>query len=535
MSFKLNQTQSLLRERVNGDERSLAALMEQNERLRLVLEGTRLGIWDWNPQTNEVSFNERWAEMLGWTLDELAQDLETWVSRVHPDDIKQCFSDIQAHIEGKLEFYENIHRMRHRDGSWRYILDRGRITERDDDGLPIRFTGTHTDITTQKEAELEAVEAAMRQRRLLASMSHEIRTPLNGIVGIIDILSTYELPDPVQKWVELVAQSSDLLQTVVDDILDFGKLDSDQMKIEHRPFDLPASLRQSVQLFAARAHRAKTQLVYSPSPDLPERVVGDRHRLQQVVMNLVSNAVKFTEGGVVSVSAVVETNLLKVEVADTGIGISDTNVIWEIYGQELPSITSKYGGTGLGLAIVKQLLANMGGSISVTSRLGEGTVFVVYLPIECAQPKVVKEEAPTVGAPVVLDDLRVLVAEDNPVNRLVVKSMLDRYGCQSVMVSTGLDAVKAALNTPFDLILMDVHMPVMDGVTATRTLRSRNCTTLIVALTADSMSENQRRCAEAGMNGFLSKPLRHEQLRRYLQLAHTAGMSASPQQSIAAG
>jgi len=491
-------------------------LATQNEMLRQILEGSRLGIWDWNPQTDQVAFDKRWAEMLGWSLDELEQNLESWSSRVHPDDLEQCFSDIQAHMDGKVDFYENIHRMRHRNGTWRYILDRGCITERNDEGKPVRFMGTHTDITAQKEAELEAVEAAMRQKRFLASMSHEIRTPLNGIVGIIDILDTYELPAPVREWVQLIAKSSDLLQTVVDDILDLSKMDANRLNVVSQPFNLPECLEQAVRLFSARAHRSRTKLSYIPSAELPVRVLGDRHRLQQIVMNLVSNAVKFTEGGEVVVSSSVDADMLTVGIADTGIGIADTNVIWEIYGQSSSSIHTNYAGTGLGLPIVKRLVGMLDGTVEVVSTVGKGSTFVVRVPIVRERTVGNVEEGPSCLSHPDIAGMSVLIAEDNPINRLVVKAMLDHFDCRSTMVVNGEDALKTALKHPFDLILMDVHMPVMDGVTATRTLRRSGCSTPIVALTADSMPENRQRCEEAGMDGFLSKPIRHNALLAFL-------------------
>lgn len=197
------------------------ALERDRERLQLVLEGTRLGMWDWNPQTDAVTFDERWAEMLGHSLDEIEPSLGGWAERVHPDDLDACFADIQRHIRGEVDFYENVHRMRHADGGWRYILDRGRIVERDAAGRPIRFMGTHTDITAQKEAALRARQAAQAQSHLLATMSHKIRAPLHGILGLLSVLDDH--PGSAESCAEhlrLMRACGDALLGIVGDILD---------------------------------------------------------------------------------------------------------------------------------------------------------------------------------------------------------------------------------------------------------------------------------------------------------------------------
>ena len=372
---------TVLRNQVALDQQELSQLASQNERLRLVLDGTRLGIWDWNPQTNEVTFDERWAEMLGWQLDEIEQNLESWSSRVHPDDIAGCFADIQAHMEGKVAYYENVHRMRHKDGSWRYILDRGRIMERDHEGNPIRFTGTHTDITAQKVAELEARAAAENQQRFLASMSHEIRTPLNGIIGIIDILKTLKLDDQLQDWIRLMAESGEILQTVVDDILDLSKLDADEVVLDQQSFKLPSCLEHAVKLFEERAHRQQTELSVHLDDSVPPYMVGDKHRLQQIIMNLVSNAVKFSKQKSVAFNASANNGVLQLVIRDTGIGIDNTDIIWDRFSQADAGISQLYGGTGLGLPIVKHLVTLMNGSVEVESTPGAGSTFTVQIPI----------------------------------------------------------------------------------------------------------------------------------------------------------
>ncbi|MCB9914181.1 MAG: response regulator [Planctomycetes bacterium] len=497
-------------------------LIEKSQRLELVLEGTRLGVWDWNPQTNEVAFNERWAQMLGYELAEIPFELDSWRSRVHPDDLAACFADITAHVEGRTAFYENIHRMRHRDGSWVYILDRGKVVVRDEQGRPLRFTGTHTDITAQKVAELEAHAAARAKSGFLATMSHEIRTPLNGILGLLQVLDGTDLDDEQRELVDLIAHSGESLLVVINDILDLSKVEAGHMRLDPQPFDIDATLRAVCDLHRERAAQKGLQLVIDVQLGSETWAVADSHRLQQVLGNLLSNAIKFTSEGSVRVSASRRVargdHELRFDIADTGPGIADTELVWESFRQEDGSIARKHGGTGLGLSISRRLVELMGGEVSVESTLGAGSTFTVHLPVlPCAAPCAGASRAvlETEDVPV----LSVLVAEDNPVNRRVAEGMLRRLGVRVAFAEDGIAAVEACAAESFDLVLMDIHMPGMSGIEATRELVRvhGDACPRIVAVSADVLEANLRECSEAGMDGFLDKPIRLAELVEVLR------------------
>lgn len=504
-----------------------AELEEKSTRLELVLEGTRLGMWDWNPQTGEVAFNERWAEMLGHSLEEIPFTLASWESRVHPDDLSGCYADITAHLEGRTTFYENIHRMRHANGEWVYILDRGKVTERDAEGNPTRFTGTHTDITAQKLAELEACEASRAKSLFLATMSHEIRTPLNGILGLLQVLEGTDLGTQQHELLSLISQSGEHLLVLINDILDLSKIDAGKLELESQPTDVSAVLDSIAGLFEHHADEKGVSMRRRLALPEDRWFRTDSHRLRQIVTNLVSNAVKFTAKGEVMLSARTETSDeaedLIVTVTDTGRGIADLDGIWEGFRQEDASISRHHGGTGLGLTICRSLAELLGGSISVESTLAAGSTFELRLPV-LACPAERTAFAPSTDA---LDEaitsLKVLVAEDNRVNQKVAEGMFQRLGLDVVLVNNGLEAVERCAAELFDLVLMDLHMPQLDGLQATRALVEAHgeACPRIVALSADVSPESASQCREVGMDGFLSKPFRLAELEAVLRATCT--------------
>jgi len=494
------------------------ALAAQRDRLSLVLEGTRLGMWDWNPQTNEVTFDERWAEMLGYDLCDIEPGLSSWESRVHPQDLASCYADIQAHVEGKTPFYENIHRMKHRDGRWLHILDRGRICEWDAEGKPTRFTGTHTDITAQREAELAAQQASKAKSTFLARMSHEIRTPLNGVLGVLQLLEATD-PTAIQsEYLDIVRDSGENLLSIIGDVLDMSKIEAGQMSIAQEPFGVIKTMQSVFDLYCEHALSKDLGYDLVLAPDLPDSALGDPHRIRQVVGNLLSNALKFTEAGSVTMSVgLVEQAdddfTLEVSVADTGVGIQHPEQIWEAFRQDDSSISRRFGGTGLGLSVCRQLTELMAGEIGVSTVIGEGSVFTLCLPlvrvVNTEQPAPV--EAPKRGA--TLPKLRVLVAEDNKVNQLVIMRALKSLGQEPTLVETGVEAVEAFDDAEFDLIFMDLHMPKMNGIEATRRIRNSGHQTKIVALSADAFAVENEAIRAVHFDGILTKPFRFEDLQ----------------------
>ncbi len=411
------------------------------------------------------------------------------------------------------------------------------------DGVLRRRNRQLEDAVLQRTAELEserakvmeekqrADEASEAKGRFLATMSHEIRTPLNGVIGSSRLLEEMAIPDEALEMVQIIRSSGDALLRVINDVLDFSKVEAGKLELDVAPFDLRRSLTESLWLFRAQAEEKHLYLRSDLDPGLPEWVAGDKTRMQQVVLNLVSNALKFTSSGGVLVSARVERHdaafhRITIEVRDTGIGISSDQLdrLFSPFNQADASISRRYGGTGLGLAISKRLVELMGGSIEVKSRTGEGTRFRFTLLMGHAPaPAPALRVAPPTACG---EHLRVLVAEDNLVNQRVVLKMLKKLGVVAHLAANGSQVIAAATEDDYDLILMDVQMPEVDGLAATREIRSRlpeNRQPVIIGLTAHATTEYREICLNVGMNGYLTKPLDFDKLQDLI--ADLAGSS----------
>ena len=392
-----------------------------------------------------------------------------------------------------------------------------------------------------EEASGRARAASRAKSEFLANMSHEIRTPLNGIIASSDLLARRaDLPPEAERHVRLIAESGDLLLTLLGDILDFSKIEAGQLALEKRAFELAPTVASTVELIAAKAADGSVDLAVAVSPELPRFMEGDSFRLRQVLLNLVSNAIKFTPAGgrvevtVGSAEPRADPVPVRFEVRDTGIGMDAATVarIFDRFTQADSSTTRRYGGTGLGLAISSRLVEMMGGSIAVESAERKGSVFsfTIAMPVVTDEPDPGPSAAP-LGPPL---GLAVLVVEDNAINQRILAAQLGRLGCTFSIVADGQGALDALRAGPMPgVILMDCHMPRLDGWETTRRIRAwsadpdprlRAVAALpVVALTAAALPEEQARCVAAGMNGFLAKPVRLAELHRALVAATGAG------------
>jgi CheY-like chemotaxis protein len=382
----------------------------------------------------------------------------------------------------------------------------------------------------QAEANAAAAEAASRAKAVfLAMMSHEIRTPMNGMLGVAELLRTMS-PDPAQrKLLDILGSSGESLMRIINDILDFSKIEAERLELRPRPFELRGLLDELDMLLNAQARPRQVAFVIDADPELPAAFNGDRQRLSQILLNLGTNAVKFTDRGevrlILRVLAIANGNArVAFTMRDTGIGMN-SEALARLFTPftQLAESRRHQGGTGLGLVITQKLVNLMGGSIDVVSEPGKGSAFTFVLELPLAEGI-----STTVTANALrLEHLSVLVAEDNAVNQTIIEAMLRQLGHGTTMAGTGRDALEALARQPFDLVLMDCNMPEMDGLEATRRLRSGaagvlDVTVPVIALTANAMDGDRERCLAAGMNDFLSKPVTIAALRQAIERVRAA-------------
>jgi two-component system sensor histidine kinase/response regulator len=651
-------------------------LRVSRERFELAMLGARDGVWDWDLRTSQVYYSPRWKSMLGYQDHEIRNYFEEWEKLLHPDDRERALAAVHAYLEGRAPVYELEHRLRHKDGSYRWILTRG-VALRDAEGKPYRMAGSHTDITERKQAEQalrdsealyhslvetlplnvfrkdlqsrftfgnqlfcqtlgkpleqfvgktdfdfyppelaekyrqddrrviekreilneieehhkpdgekiyvqvlktpvydsrgevigtqaifwdvsdrrrameemrnakEAAESANRAKSaFLANMSHEIRTPMNAIIGMTELVLETDLTAEQREYLELVKKSADSLLAVINDILDFSKVEAGRLELDTIAFSLRDHLGDTLNTLAPRAYQKGLELAGHVAADVPDTVLGDPVRLGQILVNLVGNALKFTERGEVVVSVEREAQsaerqdyvteyqpdsaprsalcALHFTVRDTGIGVppDKRELIFDPFTQADGSTTRQYGGTGLGLAIARRLVEMMGGRIWIDSEPGKGSTFhfTVRLGVQkdLADRPLPVEAASIQGMPV-------LVVDDNATNRRILEEVLSHWQMKPTLADSGPAALELLLQAarsgePIPLVLLDVQMPGMDGYMLAERVRRQPeiAGTTMLLLTSSSQSGDLARRKELGISASLSKPIKQADLWKAL-------------------
>jgi len=406
-----------------------------------------------------------------------------------------------------------------------------RDAERLDSARTAALLQTEIKLRSHAQAEISrsydaALEGTRVKTAFLANMSHELRTPMNAVVGLTDLLLRDELTAAQRENLETVRESSNGLLVLLDDLLDLSKIEAGAMRLERIEFSVGEVMAQLERLLSVRAKAKGIALCFLGAGLLPESLLGDPHRLTQVLTNLIGNSLKFTEQGAVTVNVSWEAPILRVEVIDTGIGMTPVQIsaLFQPFIQVDASATRRFGGTGLGLAIVKRLCELHEGEVSVLSTLGQGSVFTVSLRYELGEataPLLRQGVKPVLP----LDGLRVLVAEDNHINQRVAERLLERLGVTCQVVNNGAEALEQLTHTSWDVVLMDIQMPVMDGIEATRRIRAKThfiSQPTIIALSANAMVEDKSSARDAGVDAFLTKPITLDALAEALHQARSS-------------
>ena len=466
------------------------------------------------------------ARVFGYTSDEMASQIAT--DMVHPDDFERVMARINSLIDSRTPQLGKplVYRARHKDGHWIWI-ETNPTPVFDGEGNAIEFIDVVRDVSQTKKFEAELQEsrqraeaAAAAKAAFLANMSHELRTPLTSIIGFSHLMGDrQDLPAEARQYARRISDASETLLAIINDVLDFSKLDAGHVTLELAPFSVQKMVEEATGLISLQAEAKGLSIANDFDATVPEPLQGDAARLRQVLINFLSNAVKFTERGSITVTTdyreVRKDGFLRIAVTDTGAGIPPDAVplLFERFSQAEVSINRTHGGTGLGLAISKGVIDLMGGTIGVETAPGEGSTFWFEIPVKKAMASAAPQRADqTPQAP---QALRILLVDDTPVNRELVKVMLEPLGYEIAEAPGGAEGIAIAETAPFDLILMDVRMPRVDGLEATRAIRSGtgpNRATPIVALTADVDPSADHACRAAGMDDVIAKPIVPAQL-----------------------
>ena len=530
---------------ITARKRDEAALRTSEEQFRAAFESAGGGMAIVGLDGSWVRVNTTLCEMLGYKEEQLR--LLTFADLTHPDDLVDDLDHVRDLLAGKVRYYQMEKRYFHRDGHVVWVRLSASVV-RDSAGVPLHFVSQIEDITERKhlaenlaKARDDALAASRMKSEFLANMSHEIRTPMNGIIGMSGLLMDTELTSDQREIGNVILHSSESLLNIINDILDFSKMEAGKLRIEAREFDLRELVEETLALLAPRSHDKGLELIDDFDARLDHLLVGDAGRLRQVLINLVGNAVKFTERGevVLRVSLLADNGCVvsvRCEVTDTGIGIPTAArpLLFQPFTQADGTNTRRYGGTGLGLAISRQLVELMGGTIGFESETGRGSSFWVELTLSRGGLR------PAGEAPVIPPGRRILVVDDNIHNRQILLSQLEGFGLEAEALGDASEAqgrLYAAQDAgrPFDLILLDWHMPGMTGMELAKIIRAdaRLAALPLVMLSSAASPGSAQEMASVGFAAFLAKPVRVEQLRRCL--AGILGQAAAAARAHAAG
>ena len=517
------------RRSLSEGDRQLQELQDKNRLLMMTEEHAHVGHWRVDFRTNELFWSDETFRIHGLPIGQ-PPPLEEAINLFHQEDR----SIIQEAVDSARRLgrpYSFSARLVRPDGSIRFTQAKAQV-ELDADGNSIAIFGIFADRTAENEllessveARDRALEASQAKSSFLARTSHEIRTPLNGIVGFSDMLLDEKLSADHRNYVEMISESAKNLTQLLNDILDLSRIEAGRLELAEVEIDVPSLIGRCTQLARPQAMERGIKIDTSIAEDLPRNLAGDPLRIRQILNNLLANSIKFSPAGHIDLHAAFKDGSLIIKVRDEGIGISEDRLpkIFDAFTQADESITRKYGGTGLGLSISRHLARLMGGDLTATSDVGQGSTFTLEIPMPFTAVTAKR------GSPKLTDDrspsgLRVLLAEDYEINQILIEKMVTKLGHTIHVVENGseaIDAVKEAIQheQPFDLVLMDLQMPVLDGLQAALAIRElpiMESELPIIAISANAYEEDVEACKKHGMQSHLAKPLSFETLKQEL-------------------
>lgn len=525
-------------------------LQKIEDRYRVAVKAANDGVFDWNVEKKEIFLSSQIFGMCGYDKENFEGSLlgltiflkgKNPLDSIHPEDIGHFKSQIQSFLNNETSEYNSIFRVKHHNGYWIWIHARGGGIY-DQHGKVIRMIGSHVDITPQKQLEQRLRhewEVAQNSNKLkmdfLAHMSHEIRTPLTTITGVAEILQrqTQKFDERIQSLIKTLSISSANLRDLINDVLDFSRIESGEIKLNAEGIQIDKLFQEILSIMSVQAIEKNIDLISEHNPVSNLIFEGDHVRLRQILINLVGNAIKFTQKGSVTLRPKLydidhdgEVGRLRIDVCDTGIGIAEENyeLIFDRFRQVDDTVSKNHGGTGLGLPISRKLADIMGGTLTVASVEGEGSIFTLDLPIrilnidEVANDQIKsQEQIENLKSKEGLDEKKILMVEDYEGNIIVIGYVLEEMGLAYDIARNGLEALEQFDKHTYNAILMDVQMPHMDGLTATNKIRERErekglVPTPIIGMTAHATYNDMDKCLEIGMSSYLPKPIRQQEL-----------------------
>ena len=493
-------------------------LINEKNRLSFIIQGTNVGTWEWDLKAQNKIYNDRWAEIIGYTLNDInMMSINEIDNLIHPEDLKKSNFELKKHFSGQKDYYECEYRIKHKNGHWVWVLDKGKVFEWDKNHNPIKMYGTHQDISESKNSEYElylSKKKAENSDRLktafLQNISHEIRTPLNGIIGFADLLQFDDItPEEVTEYSSIIKKSSNRLLGIVNNILDISRIETGQVELKRNIFSINKLLTDTERFFKSQAQTKGIELIIQYLEN-DITISNDEVKINQILVNLINNAIKFTNKGKVEIIAqILDNYTLQISVKDTGIGIPKDKFeeVFQRFTQMEKDTDKTYQGAGLGLAICKGLAEVLGGNISLESTIGLGSTFSLKIPIELTDEHVHKFTNNNLQN--YARKFNILIVDDDEINLLVLDRILSslRSNINIISATNGRDAIYIAENKNIDLIFMDVNMPEFDGLETSKIIKLSKPNIPIVIQTAYVFDEEFDKSIKENSDYYILKPL----------------------------